>query len=157
METENGTVYDESSVADELNAVFTKILEQLGKNDRSSDSVFDDSKLKKFISSRFSTTTSFFIPEIKQQQVADIISNISVNKATGHDGLTAKMLKRIAPSFIHPLCRRLNLLIVTDTFPDKLKVGQVTPLQGGQHRERNNYRHISVLPILSNIIKKNCM
>ena len=53
LETENGTVYDESSVADELNAVFTKILEQLGKNDRSSDSVFDDSKLKKFISSRF--------------------------------------------------------------------------------------------------------
>ena len=155
LETENGTVYDESSVADELNAVFTKILKQLGKNDRSSDSVFDDSKLKKFISSRFSTTTSFFTPEIKQQQVADIISNISVNKATGHDGLTAKMLKRIAPSFIHPLCRLLNLSIATNTFPDEWKVGQVAPLhKGGQQRDKNNYRPISVLPILSKITEK---
>ena len=86
-----------------------------------------------------------------------LVRKILVNMATGHDGLSAKTLKLVAPSFIHPLCRLLNLLIVTDTFPDKLKVGQVTPLQGGQHRERNNYRHISVLPILSNIIKKNCM
>ena len=35
------------------------------------------------------------------------------------------------------------------------QVGQVTPLhKGGQHRERNNYRPISVLPILSKIIEK---
>ena len=155
LERENGTVYDESCVANELNDFFTKILEQLGKDDHSSDSVFDDSKLKKFISSRLSPTTSFVIPEIKPQQVSDIITKIYANKATGHDGLSAKTLKHVAPSFIHQLCRLLNLSIATNTFPDKWKVGQVTPLhKGGQHRERNNYRPISVLPILSNIIKK---
>lgn len=38
LETENGTVYDESSIANELNDFFTsKILEQLGKDDHSSD------------------------------------------------------------------------------------------------------------------------
>ena len=99
LETENGTVYDESSVANELNDFSTKILEQLGKDDHSSDSVFDDSKLKKFISSRLSPTTSFVIPEIKPQQVADIISKISVNKATGHDGLSAKTLKHLSTHF----------------------------------------------------------
>ena len=84
-----------------------------------------------------------------------MISKILVNKATGHDGLSVKILKLIAPSFIHPLCRLLNLSIATNTFPDKWKVGQVTPLhKGGQHRERNNYRPISVLPILSKIIEK---
>ena len=93
LETEIGTVYDESSVANELNDFFTKILEKLGKDDHSSDSVFDDSKLKKFISCRLSPTASFAIPEIKPQQVADIISKISVNKATGHDGLSAKTLQ----------------------------------------------------------------
>ena len=84
-----------------------------------------------------------------------MISKILVNKATGHDGLSVKTLKLIAPSFIHPLCRLLNLSIATNTFPDKWKVGQITPLdKGGQHRERNNYRPISVLPILSKIIEK---
>ena len=62
--------------------------------------VSDESKLKKFISSRLSPTTSFVIPEIKPQQVSDIFSKISVNKATGHDGLSAKILQ------IYPLtCR----------------------------------------------------
>ena len=131
LETENGTVNDESSVGNELKDFFTKILEQLGKDDHSSESVFNDSKLKKFISSRLSPTTSFVKPEIKLQQVADIISKISANKATGHDGLSAKTLKLIAPSFIHPLCRLLNLSIATNTFPDKWKVGQVTPLHKG--------------------------
>ena len=37
LETENGTVYDYSSVANELNDFFTKILEQIGKDDHSSD------------------------------------------------------------------------------------------------------------------------
>ena len=157
LERENGTVYDESCVANELNDFFTKILEQLGKDDHSSDSVFDDSKLKKFISSRLSPTTSFVIPEIKPQQVSDIITKIYANKATGHDGLSAKTLKHVAPSFIHQLCRLLNLSIATNTFPDKWKVGQVTPLhKGGQHRERNNYRPISVLSVLSKIIEKTC-
>ena len=72
LETENGTVYDESSAAKELNDFLSKILKQLGKDDNSSDSVFDDSKLKKIISSRLSPTTSFVISEIKPQQVADM-------------------------------------------------------------------------------------
>ena len=37
LETENGTVYDESSAAKELNDFLTKILKQLGKDDDSSD------------------------------------------------------------------------------------------------------------------------
>ena len=94
------------------------------------------------------------LTKVKPQQVADIISNVS-DKTTGRDGLSAKTLKLIAPSFIHPLCRLLNLSIATNTFPDKWKVGQVKPLhKGGQYRERNNYRPISVLPILSKIIEK---
>ena len=40
LETENGTVYDESSVANELNDFFTKILEQIGKDDHSSDGLW---------------------------------------------------------------------------------------------------------------------
>ena len=69
--------------------------------------------------------------------------------------MSPKTLKRIAPSFIHPLCSLLNLSIATITFPYKWKVGQVTPLpKGGQQRERNNYRPKSVLPILSKIMEK---
>lgn len=42
LETQNGTVYDESSVANEINDFFTMILEQQGKEDHPSDSVFGE-------------------------------------------------------------------------------------------------------------------
>ena len=42
-----------------------------------------------------------------------------------------------------------------DIVTSRGQVGQVTPLhKGGQYRERNNYRPISVLPIPSKIIEK---
>ena len=155
LETGNGTVCDEKSIANELNSYFTNILEQLGNDQLSDDTAFDDSKLREFISSRLNTDRTFVIPEITPQQVTDIIGKISVNKATGHDGISAKVLKHIIPAFINPLCRLLNLSITTNTFPDQWKVGQVTPLhKGGKQSERNNYRPISVLPILSKILEK---
>ena len=40
LEPENGTLDDESSVANELNDFFTKILEQIGKDDHSSDGLW---------------------------------------------------------------------------------------------------------------------
>ena len=40
LETKNGTVYDESFVANELNDFFNKILEQIGKDDHSSDGLW---------------------------------------------------------------------------------------------------------------------
>ena len=111
VETENGTVYDKSLVANELNDFFTKTLGQLRKDHYFSYSVFYYSKLKKFISSRLCPTTSFVIPDIKPQQFADIISKISVNKPTEHDGFSAKSLRLIAPSFIHPINMRATELI----------------------------------------------
>ena len=94
-----------------------KTLEQPGKDDHPSDSVFDDSKLKKFISSRLSPTTSFVIPEIKPQQVADISTKILVNKATGHDGLSAKILKLNAPSFYPPTLQATELINCNQYLP----------------------------------------
>ena len=104
------TVYDESSLANEFNDFFTKTLEQLIKDDHPSDSVFDDSKWKKLILFHPGLAPLQVLSYLKPQEVADIISKILVNKATGHDGLSAKILKLITPSFIHPFCRPIELI-----------------------------------------------
>ena len=54
-----------------------------------------------------------------------------------------------------PLCKLLNLSILTHSFPNHWKIAKVTPLHnGGARNDSNNYRPISVLPILSKILEK---
>ena len=49
----------------------------------------------------------------------------------------------------------LNLSISTNSFPNHWKIAKVTPLhKGGARNDINNYRPISVLPILSKILEK---
>ena len=88
------------------------------------------------------------------QQTIAIIDKISSNKASG-DGLSVRVLKKIAPVFANPLCKLLNLSVSTNSFPNQWKIAKVTPLhKGGARNDINNYRPISVLPILSKILEK---
>ena len=57
--------------------------------------------------------------------------------------------------FADPLCKLLNLSISTNSFPNHWKIAKVTPLhKGGARKDINNYRSISVLPVLSKILEK---
>lgn len=63
----------------------------------------------------------------------DITENISSNKASGYDGISIRVLKKIAPVFVNPLCKLLNLSITTNSFPNHWKVAKVTPLHKVEH------------------------
>ena len=66
-------------------------------------------------------------------------------KATGNDRVSAKLL-----------CKLINFCIEQQTFPTKWQVGKVTPIYKGQGNrdDKNNYRLITVLPILSKLLEK---
>ena len=54
-----------------------------------------------------------------------------------------------------PLCHILNLSIESGTVPNIWKAAKVTPIyKSGNHERPENYRPISVLPVLSNILEK---
>ena len=95
------------------------------------------------------------IPLLTPEQTIDIMDKISSNKASGYDGLSVRVLKKIIPVFANPLCKLLNLSISTNSFPNHWKMVKVTPLyKGGARNDINNYRPISVLPVLSKILEK---
>ena len=155
LELEYGTICDERSIANELNSYFTNIVEQIEEEKSPESKEFDDSKLRDFISTRLTVGTTFTIPEISLEQFGDIIRTIPINKATGYDGISARVCKLITPVMNGTLCKLLNLSIRTNTFPDRWKIGQITPLyKGGSPIDRNNYRRISVLPVLSKIFER---
>ena len=147
--TENEVVSDESVIANELNEDFVNILEQIGNNNDAGVD-FENTKLKKFVHSRLKVDTVYNIPLLTIKQTIAIIDKISSNKASGYGGLSVRVLKKIAPVFANPLYKLLNLSISTNSLPNHWKKGKVTPLHKvGARNDINNYRPISVLPILS--------
>ena len=125
--TENGIVSDKTPNANTLNHYFTSIVEQISEGNDYSDE-YDDSKLRSFVLSRLSADTTFTIPEITIEQITEIILKIPNNKATGHDGISVRVIKEILPAFVSRLCDIINLSITTNVFPEKWKIAQVTPL-----------------------------
>ena len=56
------------------------------------------------------------------------IDKIHVNKATGKDGISVKILKIAKPAVIEPISMLINKSIEQASFPNKLKEAQVVPL-----------------------------
>ena len=70
--------------------------------------------------------------------------------------MSAKLLRIAAPAITDSLCKLISYCIDKQAFPTKWKVGKVTPIykaQGNQD-DKNNYRPIAVLPILSKLLEK---
>ena len=152
--TENEVVSDEAVFANELNEYFVNILEQIGNNNDAGVD-FENTKLKNFVHSRLNVDTVYNIPLLTIKQTFAIIYKISANKASGYDGLSVRVLKKIAPVFANLLCKLLNLSISTNSFPCHGKIAKVTPLHKGRARnDINSFRPISVLPMLSKILEK---
>ena len=98
---------------------------------------------------------SFVFQKVTEQNVEKIVNNINIKKATGVDGIPAKVVKNCKEAIIPNLTLLINLSVENCIFPDRLKQAQVTPLHRKNNPlEKSNYRPVSVLPIFSKKIEK---
>ena len=85
----------------------------------------------------------------------ECLKNISSNKASGIDKLSARMLKSAAPIIAPSIAKLINYSFSKSVFPQRWKTAKVFPLfKGGDLDNVNNYRPISVLPVLSKVIER---
>lgn len=88
-------------------------------------------------------------------EVSKIIDMLDTNVSKGLDGITAKMIKSTKPLILESLTNCINTCLDSGYFPDSLKIAKVTPIhKAGNKQDPNNYRPISVLPIVSKIYEK---
>ena len=78
-----------------------------------------------------------------------------MSKATGRDRVSVKIIK-VAAKIISPsLAKLCNRCFATATFPRMWKTAEVIPLfKGGDKTNVDNYRPISILPVISKIIER---
>ena len=69
--------------------------------------------------------------------------------------MSSEFLKQIKTSIIKPLTLVINQIFNTGIFPDKLKIAKVVPIfKKGDETLPNNYRQISLSPVISKVIEK---
>ena len=84
-----------------------------------------------------------------------INTKLSLKKATGHDGISSKILKFAKPVVLQPITFLINETIKVSEFPDECKKAIVSPLhKKNSTLDKENYRPVSILPILSKLYER---
>ena len=97
----------------------------------------------------------FNFSEIHIDEVRQQLSNLKISKSTGVDNIQAKVLK-LAASIIAPsLIWIFNLSVKTGIYVNEWKKARVVPIHKSNDRQRcENYRPISILPVVSKILER---
>ena len=104
---------------------------------------------------RSRTDQKFIFKMVSRHEVEQQLRSVKRNKATGLDDLPPGLIKDSADLISAPLTHLINLSLKTSIFPSDWKVAKVIPIhKSGAHSNPDNYRPISVLPVISKIIEK---
>ena len=88
-------------------------------------------------------------------EIRRVIKSLSTKKAAGYDEIPAQFIKKIGMKLTKPICQLFNQCIRENTFPDKMKMANITPLFKKKDKlNKDNYRSVNLLPILSKIFEK---
>ena len=143
------SVTDPSDIANKFNAFFANIGPSLAaKIDTRNKKPFE-SYLQNTISSKFNFTL------VDTEDVMKMIKKLKTKTSFGHDGITTKSLKILAPALLSSITLIVNQSLMTGIFPDDLKIAKVIPLhKKAEKLKMDNYRPVSLLPAISKIFEK---
>ena len=151
LKINNQMVENPKDIADEFNQYFVKVASKIKEPIVPCE--FD--KLQQFCNAKIPSDTHFSIPKISHEKVEKFLRNINLTKATGSDNIGPRLLKIAAPFISDSITYICNQSIINSIFPDKWKEGKVRPLhKNGPRDDTNNYRPISVLPVISKLLEK---
>ncbi len=72
--------------------------------------------------------STFKFSTIEEEDVLGILHSLNASKATGADGISARLLKLTAPSISNSLTLLFNHSLQTGSFPEEWKHANVTPV-----------------------------
>ena len=138
-------------MANQFNTFFINI----GKKLAESLPLTDESAYEKYLLTK--TNTQFKFSVVTEENIDKIIRNLKLHTSTGIDKISSAFIKSFSYILSKPLTYLINLSLTNGVFPDSLKIAKVLPIFKGNNLDinsLNNYRPISVLPILSKIFER---
>jgi hypothetical protein len=121
-----------------------------------------------FFQSIFSTNDNLPIPNINisqdpelstlhvtEEEVAKELKKLNPNKAPGPDGIPTRVLKECHVELTPSITTLFNNSLSQGIIPDSWKHANIVPLhKKGNKHHANNYRPISLLPVISKILER---
>ena len=124
-------------------------------------STTDVNNIKERVKVNLEKAPEFSIPFVTEIFSLKQLQSLKTDKTTKLHGLSAKYPKLSAQVISKPLTAILNLSIQSSSYPNALIKPKGTPiLKEGSKTDVNNYRPISVLPIINSIFERhisNCL
>lgn len=95
------------------------------------------------------------VTSVMQGQVKTVLESLDTNKATGCDGIPAKIMKIGAEELSQPLANLFNSCIRKRAWPSDWKRGDWTPIYKKDDKcSKENYRPITVLPSVDKVFEQ---
>ena len=105
--------------------------------------------------SKLRTKSIFTFAYVSSVFVEKELRNLKRNKSAGADCLPPNLLKGCAREIASPISFIINKSLETSTVPNGWKIAKIFPIfKSGKTELVENYRPISVLPVLSKILEK---
>ena len=145
------SVTDKKEIANHFNDFFINIGKRLAETLHSDGNISFENYLIKNNQLRFK------FQEVTENMILKIINSLKSNISCGVDNISSAFIKTHSYLLCKPLTKLINQSLNLGIFPDKLKVAKVFPIFKGNNlniNQMNNYRPISVLPIISKIFEK---
>ena len=117
------------------------------------EDILNHPSIKK-ITTHIPAPTGFDFSPITSESIYTFISKSNPKKATGVDGIPAKIIKSCSKSISEPLAKLINHSFATSAFPNRLKEAQVIPVYKKKDPlDKQNYKPISILPFISKLFE----
>ena len=105
---------------------------------------------------RFSSLPNFKLSSMSDTEVLKHLCKLKRKCAAGPDNIPACILKDVCYVIAKPLTQYvINLSLTTGIVPNDLKLARITPIyKSGDSHSFDNYRPISILPVVSKVFEK---
>ena len=138
---DNKYSYTDRDIAETLNSFFTSVSKVNDEN----------AILPNFIAKTGSILHSV---NVTSDQIEALIKSLNLNKASGPDLISHKMLKGAAKAISKPITILFNRSLDESTFPDTWKIANVIPIyKKGLASDPSNYRPISLLCSIGKLLE----
>ena len=107
------------------------------------------------IRTRYNRNGAFSFREISFKEIETEIRLLKLNKASQYSDIPSKIIKENSDIFSNFIYESTNNSINSSIFPSYLKHVDVTPLHKKCNKSlKENYRPVSILPILSKVFER---
>ena len=90
---------------------------------------------------------------MSEGEVERVVQNMKAKTSSGLDGISNEFLKKIFVTIRSPFTMIVRKSLIEGKFPDSMKIAKINLLfKSGSNELCDNYRPISLLPVLSKVL-----